>query len=79
MSNWASFDPMASLGVDFTDKSDANTSTTSHTTSATPHPMHPDNAMFWFGALAAVTFGLIGVSTHLRFGPLKASASAGKS
>lgn len=39
---------------------------------------HLDHPFFWFAALAAVTFGLIGGSTHLRVGPFKAGASAGK-
>lgn len=39
---------------------------------------HPDNPMFWVGAVLAVTFGLIASSTSIRVGPFKASASAGK-
>jgi hypothetical protein len=38
----------------------------------------PDNPMFWWGALLAVTLGLVGASTHLRVGPFKVSASGGK-
>jgi hypothetical protein len=41
-------------------------------------PWSPDNAMFWFGALAAVTFGLVAISTSVRVGPGRASVSLGK-
>jgi hypothetical protein len=37
-------------------------------------PQHP---LFFFGAIAAATFGLIGVSTHVHVGPFKAGASVG--
>ena len=39
---------------------------------------NPSNPLFWFGALAAVTFGLMAVSTSVRVGPAKVSVSAGK-
>ena len=42
-------------------------------------PWHPDNAMFWLGVIAAASMGLIGASVSGRAGPLRASASAGKS
>lgn len=42
-------------------------------------PWHPDNPLFWFAGLAAVTIGLIAVNTSVRVGPFKASAGAGKS
>jgi hypothetical protein len=42
---------------------------------ATLNPQHP---LFWFGAFAAVTLGLIGASTHLRVGPFRVDADAGK-
>lgn len=45
----------------------------------TGRPWHPDNPLFWFGMLAAVTFGLIGASTAVRVGPFKGSVSAGRS
>lgn len=41
-------------------------------------PWHPDNPLFWFGALAAVTFGFIGASTAVRLGPFKAAVKAGQ-
>jgi hypothetical protein len=42
-------------------------------------PWSPDSPLFWFGALLAVTFGLIGAATSIRVGPFKAAVSAGKS
>lgn len=44
-----------------------------------PKPWQPDSPLFWFAALAAVTVGLIAASTSFRVGPVKVSASAGKS
>ena len=41
-------------------------------------PWHPDNPLFWFGVLGAVTFGLIGASTAVRVGPFKGAIAAGK-
>jgi hypothetical protein len=41
-------------------------------------PWHPDNPLFWFGGLLAITFGLIGAATSVRVGPFKASLGAGK-
>lgn len=40
-------------------------------------PWHPDSPLFWFGALLAVTVGLIGASTSVRLGPFRASVKAG--
>lgn len=40
-------------------------------------PWHPDNPLFWFGGLLAVTLGLIGAATSVRVGPFKASLGAG--
>lgn len=52
---------------------------------AGPSPMdrlmplwHPDNPMFWFAGLLAVTVGLVAASTQLRIGPVRASLAAGK-
>lgn len=38
----------------------------------------PDNPLFWFGALAALTFGLVAFSTSVRVGSGRASVSIGK-
>ena len=35
----------------------------------------PDNPLFWFGALLLAAGGFIFVSTHVKAGPLKGSAS----
>lgn len=39
---------------------------------------HPNNPLFWFGGLLLVTFGLIGATSSLRVGPVRASVKAGK-
>ena len=39
---------------------------------------HPDSPIFWIGALAAVTFGLMAVSTNVRVGKTTASVALGK-
>jgi hypothetical protein len=44
-----------------------------------PSPFSPDSPLFWIGALLLATAGLIGVSTSARVGPLRTSASLGKS
>ncbi len=38
----------------------------------------PDNPLFWFGVIAAATFGLVAVSTSVRIGPGRASVKLGK-
>jgi hypothetical protein len=45
---------------------------------AVANPWSPANPLFWFGALAALTFGLAAVSTTVRVGGAKASVSLGK-
>lgn len=40
-------------------------------------PWHADSPLFWFGAIAAATFGLLAVSTSVRVGPAKAAVSLG--
>jgi hypothetical protein len=70
----------------------ANPATSTASTAATPLPQvagpsgidlspawHPDSPMFWLGAILAVAVGLAYASTTVRVGPVKASASAGKS
>lgn len=41
--------------------------------------IQPDNPVFWFGVVAAVTFGLIGFSTHARIGRAEAGIEVGRS
>lgn len=41
-------------------------------------PLSPDNPLFWFGGLAAVTFGLMAFSTSVRVGKTTASVNLGK-
>ena len=45
----------------------------------TAKPWHVDSPLFWFGAIAAATFGLLAVSTSVRVGPAKVSAALGDS
>lgn len=40
-------------------------------------PWHPQSPLFWFGAVAAFTFGLMAVSVSGRVGPAKAAVSVG--
>lgn len=40
-------------------------------------PWSPDNPLFWFGVLAAVSVGLMGYSTTVRVGPAKAGIQLG--
>jgi hypothetical protein len=44
---------------------------------AAAKPWSPDSPLFWFGAIAALTFGLMAVSTSVRVGPAKASLNLG--
>lgn len=43
--------------------------------SGNPPLYSPDNPLFWLGALLLATVGLIQVSTHVKAGPFKGSAS----
>lgn len=40
-------------------------------------PWNPENPLFWFAGIAAVTFGLMAFSTNVRVGNVKAGVSAG--
>lgn len=42
-------------------------------------PWSPENPLFWFGVLTAVTFGLIAGATTIKVGPFTAAVSAGNS
>jgi len=41
--------------------------------------LHPSSPLFWFAVIAAAAVGLMYASTTVRVGPVKVSASAGKS
>lgn len=43
-----------------------------------PHILSPRNPIFWFGALVAVSLGLIGFGANVRVGRAKASAGVGE-
>jgi len=44
---------------------------------AAGQPWNPENPLFWFAALGAVTFGLMAFSTSVRVGGTKASLNLG--
>ncbi len=44
---------------------------------AAGQPWSPTNPLFWFGVIAAATFGLMAVSTSVRVGKATASVSLG--
>lgn len=46
--------------------------------SSSDPPWSPKNPLFWFGVIAAATFGFMGYSTTVRVGPAKGSVSLGK-
>ncbi len=64
----------------------ATTATTELSATPTPgvgaeaaaQPWNPANPLFWFGAVAALTFGLMAFSTSVRIGGTKASVPVGK-
>jgi hypothetical protein len=78
--NWDLLNPLAMVGGPTGGLSDDITTGGLGSSGILPSAsvMHPDHPFFWFAAIAAATFGLVGASTHLRVGPFKASASAGK-
>jgi len=43
------------------------------------NPWHPENPLFWFAGIAALTFGLMAFSTTVRVGGAHASLSLGNS
>lgn len=82
-SSWAQLDPMASFTADIPDVAGVSTDVAVGglgIAGVSPQAgrFSPDNPMFWVLVIGGCTFGLIGVSTHLRLGPFKASGSAGK-
>lgn len=44
---------------------------------AAGQPWNPENPLFWFGVLAATTFGLMAFSTNVRVGNARAGISVG--
>lgn len=79
---WAPPAPGARFGLSQGPASNAPTELTSVPTpaqgaEAAAQPWNPDNPLFWFGVLAAATFGLMAVSTTVRVGGAKASVSLG--
>ncbi len=84
VNGWDAIDPFHLLGAKSGEMLSAAqpagampTATRSSLDANSDKPWHPDSPLFWFGALLAVTFGLIGASTTVRVGPFKAAAAAG--
>lgn len=44
---------------------------------AAGQPWHPSNPLFWFGVIAAATFGLMAVSTTVRVGKATGTVAIG--
>lgn len=78
-SAWAQLDPLTAIGGPSGGISDDITTGGLGSSGVLPTSSlaHPDHPLFWFAAIAGVTFGLIGASTHLRVGPFKAGIDAG--
>jgi hypothetical protein len=77
MTSWESLDPEAQVGG-FTGGLSTDVSAGQLASAGVQTRlgvMSPDHPLLWFGALAAVTLGLIGFSTHAKVGPVKASLS----
>jgi hypothetical protein len=62
--------------------SDANIGSGASNGAVVTHPalgrLNPENPMLWLLGIGAVTLGLIGATTSVRFGPIRGSASVGK-
>ncbi|MEV4557791.1 hypothetical protein AB0K51_12415 [Kitasatospora sp. NPDC049285] len=82
--SWMSPSPTAKYGMGFASPS-ATRDDTPLAQVAGPAPaakgttqlLHPNNPMFWVGALLLGAFGLAAVSTSVRVGPVKVSGSLG--
>lgn len=80
---WAPQGPTAKYGLVDQPASPATSELTAVATpragaAAAVQPWNPENPLFWFGAIAAVTFGLAAFSTNVRVGNVRAGLSAGK-
>lgn len=78
--DWSQLDPLATIGGI---QGSASTDVVSGGLggagiSPQSAPYSPDHPLFWFAAIAGVTFGLIGLATHVRVGPFRAGFEAGK-
>jgi hypothetical protein len=82
----ADWEPTSIVGKYGLTDSAPSPATTELTAVATPRagaatagqPWHPDNPLFAFGLIAAVTFGLAAFSTNVRVGSARAGLSVGK-
>lgn len=80
---WASPNHASKYGGALAGGSVASKDETAATPSAGPAlsikapPWSPENPLFWFGVVAAVSVGLMGYSTTVRVGSAKAGVSIG--
>lgn len=82
---WAVPSPVTKYGGAFMTPASATRDDTPLAQVAGPSPkasgtdklIHPNNPLFWVGIVLAGAVGLAAVSTTVRVGPLKASASVG--
>ena len=72
---WAQLDPLAMVGGPSGGLSDDVTTGGLGSSGVLPktHLASVDHPLAWFALFAAVTFGFIGASTHLRVGPFRAA------
>jgi hypothetical protein len=80
--SWEPQSPTAKYGLVDGPASPATTDLTAVATpregaAAAAQPWNPDNPLFWFGVIAAATFGLAAFSTNVRVGNAKAGLSVG--
>ena len=83
LDDWQPTSPVAKYGLTDSAPSPATTELTAVATpregaAAAAQPWNPDNPLFWFAAIAAVTFGAAAFSTNVRVGNARAGVSVGK-
>lgn len=79
---WAPTSPLEKYGLTDSAPSPATTELTAVATpragaASAAQPWNPDNPLFWFGVIAAATFGLAAFSTNVRVGNARAGLSIG--
>lgn len=80
--SWEPVSPLSKYGLADSAPSPATTELTAVATpregaAAAAQPWNPDNPLFWFGVIAAATFGLAAFSTNVRVGNARAGVSVG--
>lgn len=79
---WEPSTPTAKYGLTPGPSSPATTELTAIATpsrgaASAAQPWNPENPLFWFGVIAAATFGLAAFSTNVRVGNARAGLSVG--